>query len=47
MKLLPLATVTVCYVVQTVIFCLRQEWASALIFGGYAIANVGMAFLTR
>lgn len=46
-KLLPLAVVTVCYVAQTAIFCLRQEWPSALIFAGYAIANIGMVFLTR
>ena len=40
--LTPLAIVTALYGWQTVIFLFQNQWAGAIIFAGYAFANIGL-----
>ncbi|HVP57587.1 MAG TPA: hypothetical protein VMU02_05780 [bacterium] len=46
MDTLPLLIVTALYIWQAINFGL-SNWPGCLIFTGYAIANVGMLYLTR
>lgn len=41
-KVLPLALATLLYVWQMGILLWTRDWASAIVFFGYAMANIGL-----
>jgi hypothetical protein len=41
-KCWPVMFATAMYVAQTVILCWTRDWAGAITFVGYALANIGL-----
>jgi hypothetical protein len=45
MGLMPLTIATLCYVWAATAFALKKDWPMCLVFGAYALANVGLIYI--